>query len=163
MQQIVRVHLCLRVFIFIGSKQVISVRQKKWSFSNSFFIPTSIPTFVGFFVCGMKGRFEFIMKLILFIFVISSVFSQEIETEKLRIAVLNASRNSQRVIVEVFTGTLWGFSPSASFAINQMLDEFPETLTSVEWHHPDWSPFGSELPIPEYQIRSEFYGIDIIP
>jgi len=51
------------------------------------------------------------MKLILFIFVISSVFSQEIdsqeiETEKLRIAVLNASRNSQRVIVEVFTGTL---------------------------------------------------------
>ena len=51
------------------------------------------------------------MKLILFIFVISSVFSQEIdsqeiETEKLRIAVLNAARNSQRVIVEVFTGTL---------------------------------------------------------
>ena len=67
--------------------------------------------FVRFFVCGMKGRFEFIMKLILFIFVISSVFSQEIDTqeidtEKLRIAVLNASRNSQRVIVEVFTGTL---------------------------------------------------------
>jgi|TARA_B100000959_G_scaffold20222_1_gene19525 hypothetical protein len=51
------------------------------------------------------------MKLILFFFVISSVFSQEIDsqeidTEKLRIAVLNASRNSQRVIVEVFTGTL---------------------------------------------------------
>ena len=67
--------------------------------------------FVGFFVCGMKGRFEFIMKLILFFFVISSVFSQEIDsqeidTEKLRIAVLNASRNSQKVIVEVFTGTL---------------------------------------------------------
>ena len=47
-----------------------------------------------------------IMKLILFFFVISSVFSQEIDTEKLRIEVLNASRNSQRVIVEVFTGTL---------------------------------------------------------
>ena len=44
-----------------------------------------------------------------------------------------------------------------------MLDEFPETLTSVEWHHPDWSPFAPELTIPEYQIRSEFYGINIIP
>ena len=66
---------------------------------------------MGFFVCGMEGKFEFIMKLILFIFVISSVFSQEIdsqeiETEKLRIALMNASRNSQRVIVEDFTGTL---------------------------------------------------------
>tara|TARA_B100000315_G_scaffold41164_1_gene35979 strand:- start:593 stop:772 length:180 start_codon:yes stop_codon:yes gene_type:complete len=59
----------------------------------------------------MEGKFEFIMKLILFIFVISSVFSQEIDsqeidTEKLRIALVNASRNSQRVIVEDFTGTL---------------------------------------------------------
>ena len=67
--------------------------------------------FVRFFVCGMKGRFEFIMKLLSIFIVISSVFSQEIdsqeiETEKLRIAVLNASRNSQRVIVETFTGTL---------------------------------------------------------
>ena len=51
------------------------------------------------------------MKLIIFLFVISSVFSQEIDpqaidTEKLRIALVNASRNSQRVIVEDFTGTL---------------------------------------------------------
>ena len=44
-----------------------------------------------------------------------------------------------------------------------MLDEFPETLTSVEWHHPDWSPFAPELTIPEYQIRQEFYGIELIP
>ena len=44
-----------------------------------------------------------------------------------------------------------------------MLDEYPETLTSVGWHDPDWTPSGSELIIPEYQIRSEFYGIDIIP
>ena len=44
-----------------------------------------------------------------------------------------------------------------------MLDEFPETLTSVEWHHPNWSPFDSELSIPEYQIRQEFYAINIIP
>ena len=66
---------------------------------------------MGFFVCGIMGRFEFIMKLILFFFAISSVFSQEIDpqaidTEKLRIALVNASRNSQRVIVEDFTGTL---------------------------------------------------------
>ena len=66
---------------------------------------------MGFFVCGRMGRLGLIMKLILFFFIISSVFSQEIDTqeidtEKLRIAVLNASRNSQRVIVEVFTGTL---------------------------------------------------------
>ena len=66
---------------------------------------------MGFFVCGMMGRLGIIMKLILFFFIISFVFSQEIDTqeidtEKLRIAVLNASRNSQRVIVEVFTGTL---------------------------------------------------------
>ena len=59
----------------------------------------------------MMGRFEFIMKLILFFFVILSVFSQEIDpqaidTEILRIALVNASRNSQRVIVEDFTGTL---------------------------------------------------------
>ncbi len=65
----------------------------------------------GFFVCGMMGRFGFIMKIILFFFGISSVFSQEIDpqaidTEKLRIALVNASRNSQRVIVEDFTGTL---------------------------------------------------------
>ena len=109
------------------------------------------------------GRLGLIMKLILFFFIISFVFSQEIDTEKLRIAVLNASRNSQRVIVEVFTGTLWGFSPSASFAINQMLDEYPETLTSVGWHDPNWSPFNSGLTIPEYQIRNEFYGICNIP
>ena len=44
-----------------------------------------------------------------------------------------------------------------------MLDEYPETLTSGGWHDPDWTPSGSELIIPEYQIRSEFYGIDIIP
>ena len=66
---------------------------------------------MGFFVCGMIGRFGLIMKLILLFLIISSVFSQEIDTqeidtEKLRIAVLNASRNSQRVIVEVFTGIL---------------------------------------------------------
>jgi len=66
---------------------------------------------MGFFVCWMMGRFGLIMKLILFFFVISSVFSQEIDpqaidTEKLRIALVNASRNSQRVIVEDFTGTL---------------------------------------------------------
>ena len=66
---------------------------------------------MGFFVCGRMGRLGLIMKLILFFFIISSVFSQEIDTqeidtEKLRIAVLNASRNSQRVIVEDFTGTL---------------------------------------------------------
>ena len=66
---------------------------------------------MGFFVSGRMGRLGLIMKLILFFFIISSVFSQEIDTqeidtEKLRIAVLNASRNSQRVIVEVFTGTL---------------------------------------------------------
>ena len=59
----------------------------------------------------MMGRFKFIMKIILFFFGISSVFSQEIDpqaidTEKLRIALMNASRNSQRVIVEDFTGTL---------------------------------------------------------
>jgi len=69
------------------------------------------PTFVGFFVCGRRGRLGIIVKLIFFFFIISFVFSQEIDTqeidtEKLRIAVLNASRNSQRVIVEVFTGTL---------------------------------------------------------
>jgi len=69
------------------------------------------PTLAGFFVTGMKGRLGFIMKIILFFFVISSVFSQEIDpqaidTEKLRIALVNASRNSQRVIVEDFTGTL---------------------------------------------------------
>ena len=66
---------------------------------------------MGFFVCGRMGRLGLIMKLILFFFVISSVFSQEIDpqaidTEKLRIALMNASRNSQRVIVEDFTGTL---------------------------------------------------------
>ena len=66
---------------------------------------------MGFFVSGRMGRLGLIMKLILFFFVISSVFSQEIDpqaidTEKLRIALVNASRNSQRVIVEDFTGTL---------------------------------------------------------
>ena len=59
----------------------------------------------------MMGRLGLIMKIILFFFGISSVFSQEIDpqaidTEKLRIALMNASRNSQRVIVEDFTGTL---------------------------------------------------------
>ena len=60
----------------------------------------------GFLFVKMMGRLGIIMKLIFFSFIISFVFSQEIDTEKLRIAVLNASRNSQRVIVEVFTGTL---------------------------------------------------------
>ncbi len=44
-----------------------------------------------------------------------------------------------------------------------MLEEFPETLYALAWHNSNYSPGGSDLPIPEYGSRGSLYGVGGIP
>ena len=45
-----------------------------------------------------------------------------------------------------------------------MLDEFPETLVSIEWHSPSFTPGGSDFALSsEYSQRSGMYGVGGIP
>jgi len=45
-----------------------------------------------------------------------------------------------------------------------MLDEFPETLVSIEWHSPSFTPGGSDFDLPsEYSQRGGMYGVGGIP
>ena len=45
-----------------------------------------------------------------------------------------------------------------------MMDEFPETLVSIEWHSPSYTPGGSDFDLPsEYSQRGGMYGVGGIP
>ncbi|MBT5761081.1 MAG: hypothetical protein HOI55_15645, partial [Candidatus Marinimicrobia bacterium] len=45
-----------------------------------------------------------------------------------------------------------------------MLNEFPETLVSIEWHSPSFTPGSSDFDLPsEYSQRSGMYGVGGIP
>jgi hypothetical protein len=45
-----------------------------------------------------------------------------------------------------------------------MMDEFPETLVSIEWHSPSFTPSGSDFDLSsEYSQRSGMYGVGGIP
>ena len=108
------------------------------------------------------------MRKIILIIIISVGFSQQLDPIDLRvqefeIILQNALRNSQRVFVEDFTGLQWPYCPSASFAISEMLDEYPETLVNIEWHNSSFTPGNSDFDIPEYSTRGAMYGVGGIP
>ena len=108
------------------------------------------------------------MKKIITILTISLCFSQKIDFVdqqilELETIVENASRSSQRVFVEDFTGLNWPYCPSASFAIAQLLYQFPETLVNIEWHSSSFTPGNSDFDIPEYSSRAAMYGVGGIP
>ena len=44
-----------------------------------------------------------------------------------------------------------------------MLDQYPETLVSIEWHNPGFTPGNSDFDIPEYNSRTAMYGVGGIP
>ena len=44
-----------------------------------------------------------------------------------------------------------------------MLDEYPETLISVEWHNPSYTPGNSDFDISAYGTRANLYGVGGIP
>ena len=44
-----------------------------------------------------------------------------------------------------------------------MLDDYPETLMSIEWHNSSFTPGNSDFDIPEYSSRASMYGVGGIP
>ena len=44
-----------------------------------------------------------------------------------------------------------------------MLDDYPETLMSIEWHNSSYTPGNSDFDIPEYSSRASMYGVGGIP
>ena len=87
----------------------------------------------------------------------------DLDPTELRSIVATASRSTQKVFVEEFVGSLDQYSPSVSFAISELLDEFPETLISIEWHSAVYSPSDSDYNISEYDIRAAMYDVGGIP
>ena len=66
--------------------------------------------------------------------------SQDIVYNELREIVENASRTNQKVWLEDFTGINWTYCPNASFAIDSLIQDFPDVLNTVEWHSPVFTP-----------------------
>ena len=115
------------------------------------------------------------MKKYLFIVLLSLSFAQRIDSvdvamEELRTVVETASRNGQRVLVDDFTGLTCPYCGYASFAVSDMLDEFPGTLISAQWHLDAYTPEDSDLDDCIYnneiggcfEARGDFYGWDSI-
>ena len=116
------------------------------------------------------------MKKIYFILLLSLSFSQrsdpvDVAMEELRTVVETASRNGQRVLVDDFTGAHYcPYCGYASFAISDMLDEFPGTLISAQWHLSAYTAEDSDLDDCIYngivgdcfEARADFYGWDSI-
>ena len=108
------------------------------------------------------------MKKLLLAIPLTVSFGQKLEPidiamQDLGMIIQTASRAEQRVIVEDFTGLLWPYCPSASFAISEMLDNYPETLVNIEWHSSGFTPSNSDFDIPEYSSRASMYGVGGIP
>ena len=85
------------------------------------------------------------MKNISLIFLLSFSFTQSLDSidialDELRTVVENASRTGRRVLVDDFTGLDCPYCGYASFAVSDMLDEFPETLISAQWHFTNFTP-----------------------
>ena len=66
--------------------------------------------------------------------------SQDIVYNELREVIENASRTNQKVWLEDFTGINWTYCPNASFAIDSLIQDFPDVLNTVEWHSPVFTP-----------------------
>jgi hypothetical protein len=84
-------------------------------------------------------------KLFFLFFFYSIAFSQLINKRvqsisKLRTIVENASRANQKVWLENFTGITSTTCCHASFAIDSLIQDFPDVLNTVGWHSPDYTP-----------------------
>ena len=40
-----------------------------------------------------------------------------------------------------------------------MLDMYPGTLVTIEWHSPGYTPAGSDFSLPEYSQRAALYSV----
>mgnify|MGYP006097691365 FL=1 len=90
------------------------------------------------------------MKKTYLILLLSFSFAQHLDPvnlamEELRTIVETASRTGQRVLVDDFTGLDCPYCGYASFAISDMLDEFPGTLISAQWHLSNFTPDNVDL------------------
>ena len=91
------------------------------------------------------------MKKTYLILLLSLSFSQHLELldakmEELRTIVETASRNDQRIFVDDFTGAHFcPYCGFGSFAISDLLDEFPGTLISAQWHLDAYTAEDSDL------------------
>ena len=94
-----------------------------------------------------------IIKTIRYFFLLcifSSINSQAIDSvdlslNRLRSAVENASRSGKKVLIDDFTGLDCPYCGYASLAVSDMLDEFPETLISAQWHLSNFTPDDSDF------------------
>ena len=115
------------------------------------------------------------MNKIALIVLLSSLSAQSLDSidivlNDLRAVVENASRTGQRVLIDDFTGINCPYCGYASFAVSDMLDEFPETLISAQWHFTNYTPDDSDFDDCMlngvagecYEARAGFYGWDTI-
>ena len=116
------------------------------------------------------------MKYFLIMWFFSSLYAQSIDSvdiifNDLRVAVENASRSGQKVLIDDFTGLNCPYCGYASLAVSDMLDEFPETLMSAQWHLSNFTPDDSDFDDCFYNIdsigdcfenRANLYGWDTI-
>ena len=116
------------------------------------------------------------MKYFLIMWFFSSLYAQSIDSvdiilNDLRAAVENASRSGQKVLIDDFTGLNCPYCGYASLAVSDMLDEFPETLMSAQWHLSNYTPDDSDFDDCFYNIdsigdcfenRANLYGWDTI-
>ena len=112
------------------------------------------------------------MKKIYLLLLLSLSFSQYLDLldaklEELRTIVETASRNDQRIFVDDFTGAHFcPYCGFGSFAISDLLDEFPGTLISAQWHLDAYTAEDSDLDeclyngvvINCFEVRGEPYG-----
>ena len=84
--------------------------------------------------------------LCIFSFINSQVIdSVDLSLNRLRSAVENASRSGKKVLIDDFTGLDCPYCGYASLAVSDMLDEFPETLISAQWHLSNFTPDDSDF------------------
>ena len=112
------------------------------------------------------------MRILYSIIFLSCLFAQRLDPldtkiDELRIIVETASRNGQRIFVDDFTGAhLCPYCGFGSFAISDLLDEFPGTLITAQWHLNAYTAEDSDLDeciyngvvINCFEVRGEPYG-----
>lgn len=102
------------------------------------------------------------MRIILILILISFSMSQsldpiDIKKNELRNTLDNASRNGQRVLIEDFTGAHYcPYCGYGSFAVSDLLDEYPSTLTSLQYHLGSYTDPYSDLDDCYYQGQTCF-------